>query len=100
MVDPAATFLSWEEELKAAADKALEFTGLTSPLEWTKYRAPPPNLSQFDAWRTMRNRRGECALKDCNEPLDQAVEQDGFLYCSDAHANKDRRARRSDAKEK
>jgi hypothetical protein len=63
--------VSWQEELTAAAVDALLFSGLEPQVEWTEStprRASDSQIhgaSQRDAWRTMRNRRGQCAMKAC-----------------------------------
>lgn len=60
--------VAWKEDLTAAALDALDFSGLEPQVEWTEYAPRPtgsdPGASQRDAWRTMRNRRGQCAVKD------------------------------------
>jgi hypothetical protein len=92
--------VQWEEELKAATATALHFSGLEQPtVDWVKQPSPLASAphrgaggsSQRDAWRTTRNKRGGCAMKGCGAPVtDQDVRQDGFLYCSEAHATVDR----------
>lgn len=94
--------VQWEEELKAATATALHFSGLEQPtVEWVKQPSPLASephggaggSSQRDAWRTTRNRGGECAMKGCGALVtDQDVRQDGFLYCSEAHATVDRQS--------
>ncbi len=85
--------VAWKDELTAAAVEALPFSGLEPRVEWSEYtpgRASDTQISgapQRDAWRTTRNWRGQCAMKECGAALtDHAALQDGFLYCSDAHA--------------
>ena len=97
--------VQWEEALTAATNKALRFSGLHQPeVRWAKQspgrvRQPPGSgliksgSSQRDAWRTTRNKRGDCAKKGCGALVsDQDVRQDGFLYCSEAHATVDRQS--------
>ena len=99
--------VQWETELTAATATALDFSGMEQPgVEWAKQPSllagespglPKGGSSQRDAWRTMRNQRGQCAMKDCLAPItDGEVRQAGFLYCSDAHATADRDERAAD----
>ncbi len=86
--------IPWKDELTVAMVEALRFSALAPQVEWIKYIRPPANnsagASQRDAWRTMRNRGGQCAMKGCGSAVtDDAVRQGGFLYCSDAHATAD-----------
>lgn len=94
--------VQWEEELREATVRALDFSGLEqSTVEWVKQLSPLASephggaggSSQRNAWRTTRNKRGECAMKDCGALVsEQDVRQDGFLYCSEAHATVDRQS--------
>lgn len=100
--------VSWKDELTAATIEALHFSGLEPQAEWTEYtprrasnsavgRPRIHGPSQRDAWRTMRNQRGQCAMRDCGAAIaDHFVRHDGFLYCSDAHATADLDERAAD----
>ncbi len=93
--------VAWKDKLTAAAIDALHFSDFDPQVEWTEYTPRRPTdsagASQRDAWRTMRNRRGQCAIKDCEAAVtDHAVRQGGFLYCSDAHATVDLAQRAAD----
>jgi hypothetical protein len=96
----------WDKELSAATATALQFSGFEqSTVEWVKqpsrlsteppgFRLPAGGSPQRDAWRTTRNKRGECAMKGCGATVtDQDVRRDGFLYCSEAHATVDSHSR-------
>jgi hypothetical protein len=97
----AVGLVSWIDELIPAAVEALTFAGLDGPVDWIEYTPRPvtqarvdnPRIhgaSQRDAWRTMRNRHGECAMRGCGVGINAgAVQNDRFRYCSDAHAVKD-----------
>jgi hypothetical protein len=90
--------VSWKAELTSATNDALEFSGFKSQVAWLEYTPRVAADSQRDAWRTMRNRRGQCALKGCGAAvIPEAAPADGFLYCSDAHATADRDQRATDA---
>jgi hypothetical protein len=92
--------VDWESELTDAANEALAFSGLDASVKWLEYsrgRAAASEgsqrvhgRSQLDAHRTMRNNRGECAMKGCGAPLPTAPVLSGqFRYCSDTHAERD-----------
>jgi hypothetical protein len=83
--------VSWKAKLTSATNDALEFSGFKSHVAWMEYTPRVAADSQRDAWRTMRNKRGQCALKGCGVAvIPEAAPADGFLYCSDAHATADR----------
>jgi len=92
--------VDWKAELTDAANEALAFSGLDASVKWLEYsrgRAAASEGSQrvhgrsaLDAHRTMRNNRGECALKGCGAPLPTAPVLSGrFRYCSETHAERD-----------
>ena len=92
--------VDWEAELTGAAAEALAFSGLDASVEWAEHsrvraaasRASPRihGPSQLDAHRTMRNNRGQCAMKRCGAPLPPVPAMQGrFQYCSEAHAEQD-----------
>lgn len=101
--------VSWKEILTAATKEALVFSGVDCEVEWTTLSAPSSGdvdvaqsrlrgSSQRDAWRTMRNQRGYCAMKGCSVPLGGNATQATFRYCTEAHAALDENKRRGDAR--
>jgi len=91
----------WPEELAAASEEALDFSGIRGDVRWEEHAGAgntEPGSSnhrihgpaQLDAHRTMRNKRGVCALKGCGAELaDNSVTAGGFRYCSASHADDD-----------
>lgn len=81
--------VSWPEELSAATAEALAFSGIAEEVSWEE-RTPRLGTPATNAHRTMRNRRGVCALKGCGrEPREKAVKRDGYWYCSTWHSEQD-----------
>jgi len=92
--------VDWKAELTAAASDALAFSGLDTSVEWVEYSSGraaasggSPRVhgpSQLDAHRTMRNNRGQCAMKGCGTPPPAAAIVGGrYRYCSQEHAERD-----------
>ena len=81
--------VDWESALTDAASKALAFSGLDASVKWLQY-SRVHGRSALDAHRTMRNNRGECAMKGCAAPLPTTPVLSGrFRYCSETHAERD-----------
>lgn len=97
--------VAWRDELTAAATKALQFSGLDSTIDWEEYTplgggdsgSSHPRIhgpAQLDAHRTMRNKRGVCAMKSCGVSLSEGAVLSGpFRYCSVTHAERDAQSR-------
>ena len=92
--------VDWREELGVASAEAIAFSGLQGEMRWEEDTPAPvaqPGAVDaglrgraLDAHRTMRNKRGVCALKGCETPLTSSVANRGrFDYCSSAHADQD-----------
>ena len=102
---PNLETVDWPVVLANASRDAMSFSGLEGEdgLRWEEYtpvRTTHPaggssrihGPSQLDAWRTMRNNRGGCALKGCGAPLPRHPLTDPEMrwsYCSTAHADQD-----------
>ena len=93
--------VDWPEEFGSASGEAITFSGLRGEVDWAEYTpalgaadARSRGPAQLDAHRTMRNKRGVCALKGCDAPLtSSAVKRGRFDYCSAAHTGQDDGAR-------